>query len=186
MFLILDAPPHRDAATMRRFTELTAKAAEMGIRIIPLTASGIDKSTEYLMRSLALLTNGTYVFLTDDSGIGNSHIEPTTDSYDVEMMNEVIVRIINQFIDVPKCDSDEIEYANKIEDKIYNKEETINQDISDFIRVYPNPTDGPLTLSLQEEYDNLFVVDMNGKILFKVEAAEGDIQVNLSSFPSGV
>jgi hypothetical protein len=38
---------------------------------------------------------------------------------------------------------------------------------------------------LQEEYDNLFVVDMNGKILFKVEAAQGDIQVNLSNFPSG-
>jgi hypothetical protein len=103
----------------------------------------------------------------------------------VEMMNEMIVRIINQFIDVPKCGSDEIEYANKIEDKIYNKQETINQDISEFIRVYPNPTDGPLTLSLREEYDNLFVVDMNGKILFKVEAAQGDIQVNLSSFPSG-
>ncbi|MFN3195510.1 MAG: carboxypeptidase regulatory-like domain-containing protein [Chlorobiota bacterium] len=185
MFLILDAPPHSDEQTMRRFKELTAKAAEMGIRIIPLVASGINKSDEYLMRSVALLTNGTYLFLTDDSGIGNSHIKPTTDSYDVEMMNEMIVRIINQFIDVPKCGSDEIEYANKIEDKIYNKQETINQDISEYIKIYPNPTDGPLTLSLQEEYDNLFVVDMNGKILFKVEAAQGDIQVNLSNFPSG-
>ena len=79
----------------------------MGIRIIPLTASGIGKETEYLMRSLALLTNGTYLFLTDDSGIGGSHIKPTTDSYDVEMMNEMIVRIINQFIDTPNCEDGE-------------------------------------------------------------------------------
>ncbi len=186
MFLILDAPPHRDAATMRRFTELTAKAAEMGIRIIPLTASGIDKSTEYLMRSLALLTNGTYVFLTDDSGIGNSHIEPTTDSYDVEMMNEMIVRIINQFIEVPACgENNNIDYAKSTEGKIYNDNIKVDNDISKYMKIYPNPTDGPLTLSLDEEYDNLFLVDMNGKILFKVEPTGNSFQISLANYPSG-
>jgi len=71
IFLILDAPPHNDAESVKRMQKLTQKAAEKGIRIVPVTASGIDKSTEYMMRSIALATNGTYVFLTDDSGIGN-------------------------------------------------------------------------------------------------------------------
>jgi hypothetical protein len=185
MFLMTDTKPHKQEKYLRRFRELTAKASEMGIRVIPIIVDDIDKSGEFVYRSTALLTNGSFFYFNGDTITDNCYREPTTDSYDVEMMNEMIVRIINQFIDIPKCSSDEIEYANKIEDKIYNKQENINQDISEFIRVYPNPTDGPLTLSLQEEYDNLFVVDMNGKILFKVEAAQGDIQVNLSNFPSG-
>ena len=186
MFLMTDTKPHKQEKYLRRFRELAAKASEMGIRVVPIIVDDIDKSGEFVYRSTALLTNGSFFYLSGDTITDNCFREPTTDSYDVEMMNEMIVRIINQFIDVPKCGSDEIEYANKIEDKIYNKQETINQDISEFIRVYPNPTDGPLTLSLQEEYDNLFVVDMNGKILFKVESAQGDIQVNLSNFPTGV
>lgn len=186
MFLILDAPPHEDPQTMERFRELTARASAMGIRIIPLTASGIGKETEYLMRSLALLTNGTYLFLTDDSGIGGSHIKPTTDSYDVEMMNEMIVRIINQFIDTPNCEESDDLYAKAIDDNIFNDKEVKGKDIADYIKVYPNPTDGPLTLELEEDLDNLFVVDMNGKILFRVDPKKGTLQINMSDFPSGV
>lgn len=185
MFLILDAPPHDDPQTLKRFRELTARASAMGIRIIPLTASGIDKSSEYLMRSLALLTNGTYLFLTDDSGIGGSHIKPTTDSYDVEMMNEMIVRIINQFIDTPTCGESADLYAKDINDNIYNDKELKDEDISDYIRIFPNPTDGPVTLELDEQYDQMFVVDMNGKILFRIEPNGSRLQINLSEFPSG-
>ena len=185
MFLILDAPPHEDPQTLERFRELTARASAMGIRIIPLTASGIDKSSEYLMRSLALLTNGTYLFLTDDSGIGGSHIKPTTDSYDVEMMNEMIVRIINQFIDTPTCGENDNLYAKEIKDNIYNDKELKDTDISDYIRLFPNPTDGPLTLELEEKFDQLFVVDMNGKILFQIEPNGTRLQINLSEYPSG-
>lgn len=185
MFLILDAPPHEDPQTLERFRELTARASEMGIRIIPLTASGIDKSSEYLMRSLALLTNGTYLFLTDDSGIGGSHIKPTTDSYDVEMMNEMIVRIINQFIDTPTCGENDDLYAKDIDDNIYNDKELKDKDISDYMKVFPNPTDGPLTLEFEEKFDQVFVVDMNGKILFQLKPNGTRLQINLAEYPTG-
>ncbi len=185
MFLILDAPPHEDPQTLARFRELTASASAMGIRIIPLTASGIDKSSEYLMRSLALLTNGTYLFLTDDSGIGGSHIKPTTDNYDVEMMNEMIVRIINQFIDTPICGENDDLYAKDIDDNIYNDKELKDTDISDYIKIFPNPTDGPLTLELEEKFDQIFVVDMNGKILFQLEPNGTRLQINIAEYPTG-
>src|SRR5690606_18417442 len=87
LFLVLDAPPHQGQEVNDRLQRLIHQAAEKGVRIVPIGASGIDKSTEYLMRALALGTNGTYAFLTDHSGIGNPHIKPTTDSYDVETLN---------------------------------------------------------------------------------------------------
>lgn len=98
MFLVLDAPPHDDVQIIDEVVKYTKAAAEKGIRIIPVAASGVDKSTEFLLRSMALTTNGTYVFLTDDSGIGGSHIEPTIGSYEVEKLNDMMVRIVGEYI----------------------------------------------------------------------------------------
>jgi len=98
MFLVLDAPPHDDVQIIDEVVKYTKAAAEKGIRIIPVAASGVDKSTEFLLRSMALTTNGTYVFLTNDSGIGGSHIEPTIGSYDVEKLNDMMVRIVGEYI----------------------------------------------------------------------------------------
>ena len=72
-------------------------AAEKGVKVIPIVASGINKETEFLMRSFALATNGTYVFITDDSGVGNSHLEPTVGDFDVEYLNDLIVRLVNEY-----------------------------------------------------------------------------------------
>ncbi len=101
-FLILDAPPHDDSRSVRRVNEQIALAASKGIRLVPLVASGMDQNGEYLMRSIALATNGTYVALTDDSGIGNSHAKPTTDYYKVEKLNDLLIRLINEYTRIPK------------------------------------------------------------------------------------
>lgn len=98
IFLLLDAPPHYTQEVISSLEVNLIKAAEKGIKIIPVTASGIDKATEYLMRSIAILTNGTYVFITDDSGIGNDHLEPTIGEYEVEKLNELMVRLVDQYV----------------------------------------------------------------------------------------
>ena len=95
LFLVLDAPPHPEAAA--RIQALTQQAASRGIRLIPVTASGIDLNTEFLMRALAVSTSGTYVFLTDDSGIGNTHLTPTVGPYQVEYLNNLLVRLITAY-----------------------------------------------------------------------------------------
>lgn len=99
MFLVLDAPPHEDAQIVDETNKLTAMAAAQGIRIIPVASSGIDKATEYLLRTMAFTTGGTYTFLTDDSGIGGSHIEPTIGDYQVEKLNDMMVRIVNEYLE---------------------------------------------------------------------------------------
>ena len=95
LFLVLDAPPHHDEEKILKINECIKEASKKGIRIIPIASSGVDKETEFLLRSMSITTNGTYVFLTDHSGIGNRHLEPTIGSYEVEFLNDLIVKIIN-------------------------------------------------------------------------------------------
>lgn len=96
-FLLLDAPPHYTPEVLISMRQSIKKASEKGIKIIPITASGIDKKTEFLMRFISIITNGTYVFITNDSGIGNEHIEPSVGSYEVEKLNELMVRLIKKY-----------------------------------------------------------------------------------------
>ena len=98
MFLVLDAPPHNTSEIKESLINTLTKASEMGIRIIPVASSGIDKDTEFLLRAFAMTTGGTYTFLTDDSGVGLSHIEPTVGKYEVEHLNDLLVRIIEEYI----------------------------------------------------------------------------------------
>jgi hypothetical protein len=69
LFLVLDAPPHAEKA--KEIRELIQAASAKGIRIIPITASGINTSTEFLMKYMASMTGGEYVYITDRSGVGN-------------------------------------------------------------------------------------------------------------------
>ena len=98
-FLILDAPPHSDSAITTTVRNQIERAASLGIKIIPITASGIDKNTELLMRQMAILTNSTYVFITNDSGIGNDHLEASVGEYEVEFLNDLMVRLIKKYTD---------------------------------------------------------------------------------------
>ena len=98
MFIVLDAPPHNTESARKSLAKTIEKASEMGIRIIPVASSGVDKNTEFLLRALAMTTGGTYTFLTDHSGIGGSHIEPTIGEYQVEQLNDLLVRVIEEYI----------------------------------------------------------------------------------------
>ena len=97
IFLVLDAPPHNNATVINSLQQTLLKANEKGIKIIPITASGINKETEFIMRFFAMATNGTYVFITNDSGIGNSHLQATVGPYTVEYLNNLMVRLINKY-----------------------------------------------------------------------------------------
>lgn len=96
-FLILDAPPHNKPAVISSIQYSVKTAAASGIKLIPVVASGIDKTTEFLMRFIAMYTNGTYVFITDHSGIGNKHLEPSVGEYQVEKLSDLMVRLIKKY-----------------------------------------------------------------------------------------
>ena len=98
-FLILDAPAHYNHQGVVESIHQSLKAfAEQGIHIIPVLASNMDKTSEFMCRYFAIVTDGTYVFLTDDSGVGESHLTPTVGQYTVEKLNDLLVRLINENI----------------------------------------------------------------------------------------
>ena len=98
-FMILDAPAHKD---IQGVVESMQKSIEQfsakGIKIIPVFCSSYSKDCEFMCRQFAILTNGTYVFLTDDSGVGNSHVEASVGDYQVEALNDLIIRLIDKYI----------------------------------------------------------------------------------------
>jgi len=92
MFVVADAPPHDEK--IKQMLPIIEKARSMGIHIYPLGASGVAEKSEYIMRHLALFTQGRYLWLTDDSGVGNSHEEPKVNCYQVTRLDQLISRVI--------------------------------------------------------------------------------------------
>ena len=76
------------------------------------------------MRTAAELTGGRYLFLTDDSGVGGSHKEPTIPCYFVTKLDTAIVRMVD------------IELSGKYREP----------DADEILRTGGNPTSGACTL----------------------------------------
>ena len=99
VFMLLDAPAHHNDKVIESLHQSIEAYAKAGIKIIPVAASGIDKITEFMLRFFAISTSGTYVFLTNDSGIGGDHIQASVGDYEVEQLNELIVRLIDKYLE---------------------------------------------------------------------------------------
>lgn len=212
LFLIMDAPPHNNGTNRAKMEQLMRDAASKGIRIVPVGASGINKATEYLLRTLAIGTNGTYTFLTNHSGIGNAHLEPSTDEYKVESFNDMMVRILKSYTYMPDCEQnipdlnlqypDSLVEVNNVDslaldslmlaqtdsltiDSLRQNPPTITELEWSY---YPNPTTGVLNIKPGTDIDELFITDLSGKLMQSVKNLEKDrvVQVDLSSYTTGI
>ncbi len=94
IFHVLDAPPHDETINKTRYESAVKTAAKKGIRISPVLCSGADTLCEYLVRQEAIYTGGTFVFVTDHSGIGEAHLDPEIPNAVVEKLNDLLVRLI--------------------------------------------------------------------------------------------
>jgi hypothetical protein len=92
LFLIADAPPHEQHVPAALAATKLLRAA--GVAMYPVAASGVDTKAEVLFRVAALLTHSEYVFLTDDSGVGNSHEAPHIPCYHVQRLDQLMIRLI--------------------------------------------------------------------------------------------
>jgi hypothetical protein len=212
VFMVLDAPPHSERPqVVKNLTNIIPKMAEKGIRLIPIACSGIDKSTEYFLRSSALATNGTYIFLTDDSGIGGTHLKPTTDKYDVELLNAALIRIISSFSKTEECkpliaesfDTTKTDTAfvnmtiidsTKTAQNDSQRTDTLQTAPTEMLAVswkyYPNPTNGVLNIEINNLPENsegeIYFTDITGKVLKRFTVAESkNILTDISEFPTG-
>jgi hypothetical protein len=92
LFLVADAPPHDENLTT--MLEPIRLARLKGVRVYSLAASGVADTAEYLMRTASVLTQARYLFLTDDSGVGNPHAEPKIPCYIVTHLDHLMIRVI--------------------------------------------------------------------------------------------
>lgn len=92
LFLIGDEPPRPDRT--KRFLTAANRAAENGIQVFGVGASGAEAHFEYLMRQASALTSGRYSFLTDDSGVGLAHGEPDVSCYRVTALKGLLQRVL--------------------------------------------------------------------------------------------
>lgn len=91
MFWVADAPHHEERA--EAITDAMRVARNRDVHIYPVAASGVDELAELSMRSAAQLTGGRYLFLTDDSGVGETHKEPTIPCYFVTRLDHAMLRM---------------------------------------------------------------------------------------------
>jgi hypothetical protein len=122
-FWIADAPQHVEKAPDMA-TDF-ADSHQQDVHLYPVSASGADELLEYTMRSGAQLTGGRYLFLTDDSGIGDAHLQPEIPCYFVTKLAKDIVRMVS------------IELSG-----VYAEPE-----LSDIIRTGGNPSSGQCTIA---------------------------------------
>ena len=178
-FLILDAPCHQDSATIALLHEQVLNAAALGVRIVPVVCSGIGESGELLVRSIALATNGTSFFLTDDSGIGNPHLKPTTDSLKVEHLNDMMVRTIVEFSAMPVCNDEMIDDDASLNGEMVDPQFLPNPFSAEEIAADPSIPHGDGTH---------YLIDVSGKLITIYEGDIASLKTQLRSMglPVGI
>jgi hypothetical protein len=96
LLLVADAPPHDE--NIGKAWRATEAARAKRIQIVPLAASGVGDVAEYVMRAMAAATQSRYIFLTDDSGIGNPHATPAVDCFLVTRLDRLVRRVLDSQI----------------------------------------------------------------------------------------
>jgi hypothetical protein len=96
MLFVADAPAHDNK--MATSWSSTQALRKKGVHIVPVAASGVANEAEFLMRNMAAATQSRYIFLTDDSGVGNAHAEPDVPCYIVTRLNGLVGRTLSGFV----------------------------------------------------------------------------------------
>ncbi len=141
LFIVLDETPAYTPSVIDSMHQVTEMLSGMGVHVIPLIASGATRDLEYLMRSVALATGGTSVFLSDHSGVGDSHISPVTDQVSVEYLNKLILRLISQYAYIPSCTESYDEAYRQANDTSYIEIVVASKTALSHDSVFANPED---------------------------------------------
>lgn len=179
MFLILDAPPHEDAASLDKMQRYTQMAAAKGIKIIPITASGINQSTEFLMKYMAIATNGSYVYITDHSGIGNSHEKPTGVKENVQFLNDLMVQIITDNTTWKGCDENAEQKPEPGTVEIVSSGQWQAQ-------FYPNPAVDHIMVKSNIIPEKITVYNLAGAVVAEVKQTAEKTRIETGNLATGI
>lgn len=112
LLLVADAPPHNDKFGRTWAAAEAARAKR--IHITPVAASGVADEAEYAMRAMAAATQSRYLFLTDDSGVGNPHAPPAIDCYLVTRLDALVRRVVDSQISGRRIEPEDQEVIRSV------------------------------------------------------------------------
>jgi len=111
-FLIADAPPHLDYQDGTPYATSAKKAAEKGIKVFTVAASGMDNQGQAVFRQIAQLTGGTNMFVlrggagpqSTGGGDPTSSCGATHQNYSSGKLDQLIAGKINREVTSLKAD----------------------------------------------------------------------------------
>ncbi|MBA3941056.1 MAG: VWA domain-containing protein [Sphingopyxis sp.] len=112
LLLVADAPPHDE--WFGRTWQAAEAARAKRIHITPVAASGVADKAEYAMRAMAAATQSRYLFLTDDSGVGNPHAPPAIDCYLVTRLDALVRRVVDSQISGRRIEPEDQEIIRSV------------------------------------------------------------------------
>jgi hypothetical protein len=96
LFVIADAPPQIGRQVAQPYPASAVAAAVAGVKIFTVAASGTDDQAEYVMRDLAFVTGGRFVFLAygSEGSATGERSDITAEDYDELPLDQLIVRLV--------------------------------------------------------------------------------------------
>lgn len=121
------------------------------------------------MKFTSILTNGTYTFITDHSGIGGAHLAPVHDEYEVEKLNDLLVRVINGYIYSTPCELNTVAHKNKD------------------VVIHPNPAKDVIHVEASDlNFKTVDVISSTGQLLIRInETDKKKVRINIQDLISG-
>src|SRR6185436_4439806 len=111
------------------------------------------------------------------SGVGKPHMEPTTDKYEVQLLNTLLQDVLSRFLYTRDCDD------------MITIEPVVGQPFNSLgLKIIPNHAHGKFAIEVKNPVKDLFITDFAGKILLRLPAPDtkGIIQVDMRAYPAGV
>lgn len=190
LFMLLDAPPHQSSAINQRLSKAIRLAASKGIRLVPVAASGINQQTEFLLKYMAILSNGEYLYITDDSNIGGRHLLPTGGKSDVEFLNDLMVKTIVKY-SVNVCPEDtNSRTTSDSTQQVIQQQPQQNEFILGsnwHMRYYPNPATDVVHFEFSEAIERISIYSIGGQLVYeRNNLSDKSHQVDLGQISSGI
>ena len=102
-FLITDASAHYYEQQEFTYAQGVIDAQQMGMKIFPIASGGSDGIAELQLRQIAQHTLAHFIFITEGGGSSSGsegseyHVDPA--QFDVERLDNLVVRLINEELD---------------------------------------------------------------------------------------
>ncbi len=102
VFLVADAGPHIDPQAQTHYIRETRVAVARGLKIFPIAASNTDPQAEYVLRQIAQMTLGRFIFLTYQPGASSgapgesSELAAGEQAYTVDRLDDLIVNVVER------------------------------------------------------------------------------------------